>query len=84
VGVTTGMSAALRRSVQQAWDASTARFGQARALTNARHAATRLSRQRVDREDVRIFLDALDQPDADEGLRPPGRRTGRAAAGSDS
>jgi hypothetical protein len=72
------------RSVRSAWDASAARFGQARALANARHAATGLSRQRVDREDVRLFLEGLDQPEPDQTHDPRSRPPRHAAAGSDS
>ena len=71
-------------SVRSAWDASAARFGQARALANARHAATGMSRQRVDREDVRLFLEGLDEPESDRAVDPRSRPPRRAAAGSDS
>ncbi|QIK66813.1 hypothetical protein G7072_11090 [Nocardioides sp. HDW12B] len=61
------MSKALARSARTWLDLSAARFGQARAITNARHEATRLSRQRVEREDVRLYLDQLDGPGRHDG-----------------
>ncbi len=72
-----GVSKALARSARTWLDLSAARFGQARAITNARHEATRLSRQRVEREDVRLYLDQLDGPDSDgssDGDVAPPRR----------
>ena len=56
-----GVSRALARNARTVFEFSAARFGQARAITNARHEATRMSRQRVEREDVRLFLDGLDE-----------------------
>jgi hypothetical protein len=35
--------------------------GQDRALSNARRASTEASRQRVERDDVAIYLDAIDE-----------------------
>ncbi len=69
------MSKAVAHSVRTWLDLSAARFGQARAITNARHEATRMSRQRVEREDVRLFLDGIDAPRDSEGddLAPPRR-----------
>ena len=69
------VSRAVSRSVRAWLDVSAARFGQARAITNARHEATRMSRQRVEREDVRLFLDRLDEPEQPEGddVAPPRR-----------
>ena len=69
------VSKALARSARTWLDLSAARFGQARAITNARHEATRMSRQRVEREDVRLFLDGLGGAD-----RVRGRRRGAPAA----
>ena len=73
-----GVSKALARSARTWLDFSAARFGQARAITNARHEATRMSRQRVEREDVRLFLNGLDEPVGADGddVAPP--RHGRA------
>ncbi len=72
-----GVSKALARSARTWLDRSAARFGQAHAITNARHEATRLSRQRVEREDVRLYLDQLGTDDADAASRgdvaPPRR-----------
>ena len=46
-----GVSRPLARNARTVFEFSAARFGQARAITNARHEATRMSRQRVERED---------------------------------
>lgn len=68
------VSKAVAHSVRTWLDLSAARFGQARAITNARHEATRMSRQRVEREDVRLFLDGIDAPsDPESDVAPPRR-----------
>jgi hypothetical protein len=75
-----GMRAVLMTSARDVWQASASRFGQARALANARRAATGLSRDRVEREEVRIFLERLEVSDPDG----TSEARGRAAAGHDS
>ena len=77
------MRTVLATSARDAWQASASRFGQARALANARRAATGMSRQRVEREEVRIFLETLAASEAEEPADvPPSPR--RTATGSDS
>ena len=61
-----GVSKALARSARTWLDLSAARFGSARAITNARHEATRMSRQRVERDDVRLYLDRLHEDVTDD------------------
>jgi hypothetical protein len=75
-----GMRAVLVASARDVWQTSASRFGQARALANARRAATGLSRERVEREEVRIFLETLD----DSGPDGTSEAQGRAAAGYES
>jgi hypothetical protein len=70
----------LMTSARDLWQASASRFGQTRAIANARRAATGLSRERVEREEVRIFLETLEVSDQD-GTSEARRR---AAAGHDS
>jgi hypothetical protein len=78
-----GMRTVLFTAARDAWQASASRFGQAHALANARRAATGMSRDRVEREEVRIFLETLGPSEADDAT---GSRhaAGRAATGSDS
>lgn len=81
-----GVRGAVARSVRLWLDRSAARFGQAHARANARQATTRLLRQRVEREDVRIYLDehTTDGVSAAEPvLSADGRGHKRHAAGSD-
>jgi len=58
-----GVKRAVARSTREWLDRSAARFGQAHAVANARQASTRLLRQRVEREHVRLYLDDLNGTD---------------------
>jgi hypothetical protein len=79
-----GMRRALATSARDLWQASAARFGQAHALANARRAATGLLRERVAREEVRLYLERLEtSPDGDES-HVAGQPAPRAAASSDT
>jgi hypothetical protein len=60
--------------------------GQDQALRNARRASTEVSRRRVERDEVAIYLDALDEPSAGaRGAddRGTGRDGGAAGATAD-
>lgn len=48
-------------------------LGHRRAIENARAASTELSRRRVEREDVSIFLARLDTAAGDRSTRPDAR-----------
>lgn len=74
------MRTVLVTSARDVWQASASRFGQARAIANARRAATGLSRERVEREEVRLYLETLVVPEPD-GTAEERRR---AAAGHDT
>jgi hypothetical protein len=45
--------------------------GQDRALSNARRASTEVSRRRVERDDVAIYLDGLTSPTAAQDVPAP-------------
>ncbi len=55
-------------------------LGQERAIENARSACTALSRQRVEREEVELFLARHAEPDPAQRLRPA--RHGSAGGGA--
>jgi hypothetical protein len=79
-----GMRTALATSARGLWQASAARFGQAHALANARRAATGLLRERVAREEVRLYLEELEAPQDGDESEATGQTARHAAAGSDT
>jgi hypothetical protein len=57
-------------------------FGQDKAVANARAAATALSRRRVERDDVELYLEAL-EADSDVASVSPDAWTGAPARAAD-